>query len=490
MRPNAKKLFLGAEVETGWYTEDHRAEFFDALDAQGFDKIAISKFDRSIFGDDIYAPSEIVTVPTVPKELPERLATMGKIIADRGEKLAAHGCGVHIHASYSPIEKDTLWRVVSSIMAKEYDYNRGRNRPVQTTQALQDFWTLLALRRETQHCGRRQYLDFNHFVQSKGQHKNAVIISKGGNTVEFRLFKTPRSPVVMASYPEIVSSLLDFAGKETQFFEPKPAVAQQAPPDPEPDILNWVVSIQPALMAQTHGYTERQFDALSNRQKREHADAAVYTIKSRWSANKGKWDQTMDSAMTMHRGVTHEGFSIGHCQTFLEKFNNPLLARWFFQRAHAEYEQKVYGWKDGVFPLKAFTEYVIDNTKAYPYLSQRLKLHRFDAFTGRPAAPVVVTYGKDEKPFDTKSEHEAVRRGCLIKDESIPECIEMRVQSVYRVRDNMLAAEDYAVEAFPIIQFGDSPKDETYIANHEMTVSGDRIIHLCQGAVRMGGHEE
>lgn len=234
--PNAEGLRMGFEYETGWHDFDERHAFFQDIEKAGLANRLMSKFDRSITA--AWA-AELVSVPLAYTPLHNLTADLGPVIEKHSTRMTLKGCGVHVHLTKAALVDPVLWKLLQALTASPSTIGRWSGelkrkgskesgfiwQKVETLSASKSealnaasehinmFWSLVALRHDTQHCNRYGWdtlVDFkNH---EAGDHKRGVITAAKTPTVEIRLFRSARSRIVLCSYIEVVEALTKFCG--------------------------------------------------------------------------------------------------------------------------------------------------------------------------------------------------------------------------------------------------------------------------------------
>ncbi len=483
-RKSASNLLrFGAEIETGWHDNHSREKFFDALTGKGLDSVSIAKFDRSIESEH---GAEIVTLPMTLPNLSRGLNDIGEILRDNVDKSSMAACGVHIHATRDPMHKDQFWRVVSAIMVDSHcctnwfnfrEANHDQAKWDAAVAQIDEFWTRVALRRPTQHCRRTGYANVK-YADGKADHSKAVIRGKHTPTVEFRLFKSARSPIVLASYAEVVGALIAFAD------------------NPPEDLL-------------------------------EPQTPASATLAAHYEAQKWLWDKLVEwghvDFWATSRGVRAENLEYGkHFETIVDRLmayiingyqyhtimrdhNSPEDVFRFpitgaqFNLVRAKREQLVkperaihpgaQAWKGHLFPVQEFIRYITANGDSYPNLAQRMELPKFRALVGGLREEP----GTDPTPFNNHLPHGAMKVGCLVAHQAVN--TKYRVHEVTKLR-KVVVAEDVSYGVHQISGLpGTSPANERYLeaygeAYGDYHFTGDQLIHLCSGATLKEGHDE
>jgi len=548
-------LRFGAEVETGWHSEKDRLKFFKALEAAGLDKIAMSKFDRSISGE-YGACSEIVTAPMVQHKLVATLSTLGDILVEMSDVFFAKNCGVHVHASLAAMPNEVQWRVATAIMQnptawklwKEYraqEMAKGKLEPianlkptpeiVAASKRIDEFWTLVALRQPTGHCARSPYSTFQYLERSKGQHGCAVIYGNHTPTMEFRLFKTPRSKTVLASYVEAVAALIAFSENASSdlLMEPAEIDKKERPP---------VVDPTPTLTEMAKRYYVQYANRLRN------GDDAVLTAQMK----RALVSNAVNSAQSALCAGRRDGPAISY-QMWIDNYDRycspdfyaaviPLRTQVidYIARDNPRDPSIPRGWKD-VFPLEKFCAYVLASPRIYPNLCARLKLAKFAPFVSEQK---IVIPKAEPIVFDVTTPHVYMRQGCLVVPEFYPKmgkCRVMRVMNpvgaysadhtivhispidgepamtsegekyipldvlpppvddkgVYLPHPNAGRRRE-AREGGPRPYFGGLPEamrgdlydNDLGMAPYPESVTADELLHICPGAQTKGGHDE
>ena len=448
-------LRFGAEVETTWHSQGARAQFWKRLEAAGLDKVSQSKFDRSI-GE---LGSEIVITHMPRHKQAATLEALGEIIEEMSEDVSMRNCGVHIHATRAAMDNDQLWRVVSAIMTDVGSAAHWTKQNAATEDefaALNDFWTMLSLRRPTEHCNRMGYDNLAAILEGRSDHHLAVIRGHHTPTIEFRLFKTARNKRVLRSFVEIVDAIIQFS---------------KAPP---PELLHIPTKAPVDWRAKIGEISWNAYLAYARGQ-------GIGADEQREAVERDALNRITQLMIRGYKNWNDAGAYLYYFtpESFLEclKYEGYVV--------HGEDTPGAVGWARGLFPTREFCKYVEENSRFYPALASRLRLDKFAPFRGgivRKAEPFV---------FNTTEPHDAIRRGCIVKMDGKPN--RARVQSVTDSPQSglsVISAEDRTYRLLFINgEPCDSEQTERYLVSSHNT-RGDFIIHLCPGAQTKEGHDE
>lgn len=485
-RKSASNLLrFGAEIETGWHDNHSREKFFNALASKELDKVSIAKFDRSIESEH---GAEIVTLPMTLPTLSKGLLDIGEILRENVDKSSMASCGVHIHATRDPMHTDQFWRVVSAIMVDNgccthwfnfREANHDQKKWDAAVEGINEFWTRIALRRPTQHCRRVGYQNVK-FADSKADHSKAVIRGKHTPTVEFRLFKSARSPIVLASYAEVVGALIAFADKPPEdLLEPESGNDKmKAHLEAQKKVWDMLVEwghidyyfnargTNPAI-----AQYPKHFQSICDRLVAYIVNGYSYvTILNDYAGDRTQAENAFRFPITMAQ------------YSEVRKLREALVS------PERQLHPGARAWKGHLFPVQEFIRYITHNGETYPNLAERMELPKFRVLVGGLREEV----GTDPTPFNNHVTHAAIKVGCLIRhqggDPTYYRVTETSKKPLYKA----IVAEDYIYTVRAITgTVGTSPANEVYQESYgDYSFTGDQLIHLCTGATLKEGHDE
>lgn len=469
IRQDPSKHLVGIEIETGWTSEAKRKAFFADLEKAGYGELCISKHDGTIGdlrGAKTVLPAEIVTAPMSFDAARKFMSAAGKIIESRADRgLITTGCGVHIHMSEGMFPTNVLWRYAAAICQQSEYIALWLNRPstvadVAASTTLNAYWDAICLRGETSHSRRSPYSRVADIPQTR-DHARAFIHGRHTPTFETRIFRTPKSRRVLASYLDAVESLLAFSS------EAAGNLLEEVRPGSSPDLIESLkrVRIAPLVLSPSGPRGERVlFDPVTGEQYSVADSADEYRrVRSRGSGNGYQYYPAERFVPAGKRILTDAEEAI---------ITNPQ------QGTGAR------GWAAGTIPLREYLNWVINHGDQYPDLARRLGFDKFTPFvTGRP--PEI------EKFTHCETEHSDFRRGCRVR-------LESGKGEIYTLRSNTCShpIDHWDVipppgAAVPTIIRTDGGR------TRPLTSSGgdgaawrfpvNQLIHACPGATDAGG---
>jgi hypothetical protein len=440
-KPGADARLAGIEIETGWQTEPRRAAFFKDIERFGISNDAISKYDGTIGSRGSTSAAEIVSRPMSFNDLRKFVDKAGKIIESKADKgLVTTGCGVHIHVSEGLFGTDALWRYAASMchnpeVIAEWLYSKITPEATKQSRLVHHFWDDVSLRTVNKNSLRTPYKNVKEIPKTIS-HSRAFIHGQATPTYETRIFRTPKSRRVLLSYIDVIESLLEFSTTASDdLFEKKSGI------DPE-KVRELERTTAPLLSVSNTTAGPIFYDRMTGEQydpKMVHAQPGSSDGRLFYYFYKG----------SRLRIPTDDEVR------FMMSANKNKGAR---------------GWVDGVIPLRAYIQHVMDRRDKYPHLAQRLAYDKFAVYRGDVQPQKEVFEHRDK-------EHMEFCEGCLARiEESKGEIFQIkRLRSAHGNRLGMASCE---VE---VITDDDNLRGNYY--EYPINV----LIHACKGALEAGG---
>ncbi len=438
----------GIEIETGWSSEAKRSAFLKGLEKRGYADKCISKHDGTI-GDGLFGrggtiPAEIVSVPMPFDELRKFAIAVGEELEERADKgLITSGCGVHIHVSEGLFDPDSLWRYAAAIgvsadhiigwlQRPDRAYNVTEEKVVEfnsTATEINRFWDDICLRGATSYSQRIPY-DRVAQIPTTRDHKRAFIHGRNTPTYETRMFRTPKSRRVLASYVEAIQSLHQFSlanGFERLLEDPKAISADR------------IARIRKETYPALHQGSDRQ----GNR---------VY-----YNNDTGEQFSSKEVECIVSASHDYENF-YPHPSILIRMNKRVILREEIDLLMQGEAGTGARGWVEGAIPLRDYLGYVIDSGQ-YPNLAKRLGFSKFSPY---------VNARQEADPRQNEAPHMEFKTGCQVR------------------------LENGKGEVWTLI--AETQKSKDGIPNWTLDLKGKRInlpnntfIHCCKGAEEVGG---
>jgi hypothetical protein len=437
----------GIEIETGWTTESKRSAFFRQFDRLGLSDMCISKHDGTIGIRGQTYPAEIVSAPMPLAELRRFAYSVGTVIeqfADKG--LVTDGCGIHIHLSEGMFTNDVLWRFATSICQHSGHIQRwtANNRGTYTissvdavniSETVHDFWSDIALRKETDHCRRLPHNDAQA-VRSSRDHTRAFIHGRHTPTFETRIFRTSKSARVIASYVDVIEALYEFCSA--------PPADQITAVDPVYN-ADWFAEMKRVLAPQLH---------------------PVPTQNSLYYDNSNGDQYTGNEVMIVDGGGPVGAIRVPN-HDWLTRMNRriPVTVQEALVVNGTTLNPAAAGWKFGTLPLRVFINYVTAQKERYPHLAQRLTYDKFQTYLGE---------GKPKSYTHIHEPHLEFQRGCLCR-------MEYGKGEVYQVQEVIGDSTLPHLRYIPYLENG------SVDVRRAQTQPINKFIHACPGAMEPGG---
>lgn len=486
-QPPPGKLLFGMEFECSWAKAEQQQVFLHKLDKAGInDKNAIAKHDGSLPNSTI--STEIVSIPMEPPILRDWAHRLGTVVEELTENgLFTKGAGVHIHVSRSALDRNQVWRIIqaiyadTSVMPSWQASLTGEHLP--SIEELHTFWNKVCLRGSESYCSRQPIRSMAEFERggAHGSGPCALIMGARTPTIEFRMFRTPRSRRVLTSYVDVVLSLLDFA---------------KNPPESMLDMRNHaqlktVTSIPLPTPPTSKATWQVEFDQYVTWSDSDD-DCPIAWLGIRACSYPIVCYYVYDSRMGLHAATRNELEWTGMpgLRTLRKRQPDvPQLTE--AQLSLATSSPGAIGWTKGLFPLADYRKHVLENADTYPSLAARLLLPRFAPEAPKPK----VVFG--ESGIETP--HSSYQEGCVVRDELWDQKSLAQVSLVSEVRGLVKLHLLLFKEVRPIEATTSSGLPSSSISNefydnnwHEAgTVMGTpaTMIHLCKGATEKGGEE-
>lgn len=431
----------GIEIETGWTSEAKRSAFLKGLEKRGYGDKCISKHDGTIGRRNETFPAEIVSVPLPFDELRKFAVAVGEEIEERADKgLITMGSGVHIHVSEGLFDSDTLWRYAASLCQsvdmtttwiKALGITDARyDEMLKDSETLHKFWDAICLRGATDYSRRNPYERVSQIPKTR-DHKRAFIHGKNSPTFETRIFRTPKSRRVLASYVDSVKSLYDFA-----------SLGASA------DLLEAALQSDSRLIEQLQMET---YPALSSGFDNSGNPIFYNTLN-------GEQFRSDEIVPVISRRFGQYYFPIARTLRGRNK-RVPTIEELDLIMAGTE-GKGARGWAEGILPLREYLKFVLSSDK-YPDLVKRLGFSKFSPFIS----------GEFKGSIEHRAqEHLEFQKGCLAR------------------------IEGGKGELYSLIDEGTLTKDgiRNWIVQDEVTkrrtnCSINLLVHACKGAVEAGG---
>lgn len=428
---------FGVEIELGWTHEDRRENFFDALDALGLQKKLVSKHDGTVQAD---YNSEIVTGAFDRKEIREIVGQVGGLIEKfANEGLRTNFCGVHVHLSEAPLERDQVWRAHCSLLnsdSRHSFWNRLMKKNPDFYEKLatwNEFLTAVSLRGPNVKSLRTGLNNIMEFMEHREKHDRAFQRGRMTPTMEYRHMRTARSKRVTLSYIDFAESHMAFCKEAPEeYFDPSPVPEDWErvgwPPRP----------VAPRLIRGAREVFE------VNPKTKEYEAKRVFRYVNRETGALYETNQVQK---------IREGDEMYYypAQNILDELGQVVPPH--SQHGGAR------GWRNFEFPLQAYIKYVLDRADLYPSLAARLQLNRFAQYV--EAHPKVFA-------FDQTIPHLEFQQGCKVSSEN---------REGYYVVTSIVDPEN-PPDMLSIRPEGRGKQDSEFV---------QYLIHECPGALEKGG---
>ena len=438
----------GIEIETGWSSEAKRSAFLKGLEKRGWGDKCISKHDGTIGGGLLgrtgTIPAEIVSVPMPFDQLRKFAIAVGEELEDRADKgLITSGCGVHIHVSEGLFDPDSLWRFAASIGVSQDHIISWLNRPdkpvVHTEQQYAEFqavsteinrfWDDICLRGQTNYSQRLPYDTVTQIPTTK-DHKRAFIHGKNSPTFETRIFRTPKSRRVLASYVDAVQSLHQFSlavGLERLLEDPKKTSADE------------IARIRKETYPALYRGADRQ------------GQTVFYNTETGEQFDNKEVDYVVSQSRSYENFYPLPSILLRMGKRTITPAEMDLLYE-------GEAGTGARGWVEGAVPLREYLTYVM-NSGLYPDLAKRLGFSKFSPYINVREAP---------DPRANEASHIEFKAGCHVRVENGKGEVWTLISETQKTKDGI-------------------PNWTLDCMGKRMNMPNNMFIHCCKGAEEVGG---
>lgn len=428
----------GIEIETGWTSEAKRTSFFKQLEKKGYGDLCISKHDGTIGNRGEVYPAEIVSAPLPLPELRKFANAVGEAIESHADKgLVTSGCGVHIHLSEGLFTQDALWRYAAAFCQNPVSIATWLN--ISTTgpgiaplaknsNEVNAFWDDLCLRGETGHSKRTPYKKVSEIPTTKA-HTRAFIHGNHTPTYETRIFRTPKSRTVLASYVDMVESLHSYSMVAADdFLEPPGSINQELVRKLEKEVCPLLsIGVTSGRSYVYHPLSGQQFDI---------SDVVTYSIDGRsyYYPSKSQSEKLGKRCPSMEEAT--------------------LIVR-------NSYLKNARGWKDGTINPKNFIQFVIESDK-FPALAKRFGYEKFARY---------IDGIKEVEYVHRTAPHDSYMQGCLVR-------LEYGHGDLYELIERSQQKDNFNIEQWIL---------KEQLSGVTSLVPVNTFIHACKGATCIGG---